>query len=149
MGLPVFQVRHGARGSVVAREQTLRTGPPVIAGLAYALVALAGAAGVWGLLTAVLDKPPGKAQLLFAAGVWVLTAVQSVLGLVGLATGFRPVDTATTVGYLLAILVLIPLAWFWANSERTRWSGVVLAVAALSVLAMTLRLLQLWTAVPA
>ena len=121
----------------------------MIAGLAYALVALAGAAAVWGLLTAALDKPPGKAQLLFAAGVWLLTAVQSVLGLVGLATGFRPVDTATTVGYLLAILVLIPLAWFWANSERTRWSGVVLAVAALSVLAMTLRLLQLWTAVPA
>ena len=92
----------------------------MIAGLAYALVALAGAAAVWGLLTAALDKPPGKAQLLFAAGVWLLTAVQSVLGLVGLATGFRPVDTATTVGYLLAILVLIPLAWFWANSERTR-----------------------------
>ena len=121
----------------------------MIAGLAYALVALAGAAGVWGLLTAVLDKPPGKAQLLFAAGVWVLTAIQSVLALVRLASGFQPADPATTVGYLLAILALIPLAWFWANNERNRWSGVVLAVAALSVLAMTLRLLQLWTSGPA
>ncbi|MBP2418120.1 hypothetical protein ACFFOM_09040 [Microlunatus capsulatus] len=129
------------------REQTTRAGAPVIPALAYGLVALAGAAGVWGLLTAVLDKPPGKAQLLFAAGVWVVTAVQSVIGLVRVAGGYRPVETATTIGYLLAILVLIPLAWFWANTERTRWSGVVLAVAALSVLAMTLRLLQLWTQV--
>jgi hypothetical protein len=37
------------------------------------------------------------------------------------------------------------VAWFWANSERTRFSGVVLAVAALAVLGMTLRLLVLWT----
>ena len=110
---------------------------------------LSGAAGVWGLLTAVLDKAPGKAQLLFAAGVWVVTVVQSVIGLVRVASGYRPLETATTVGYLLAILIIIPLAWFWANTERTRWSGVVLAVAALSVLAMTLRLLGLWTAVPA
>ncbi|SDR93055.1 hypothetical protein SAMN04488543_0770 [Friedmanniella luteola] len=119
----------------------------MIPALAYTLVALSGVAGIWGLLTAVLDKPPGKAQLLFAAGVWVVTAVQSGIGLVRLAGGYRPVEMATTVGYLLAILVLIPLAWFWANTERTRWSGVVLAVAALSVLAMTLRLVQLWTQV--
>ncbi len=117
----------------------------MIPALAYALLALSGAAGVWGLLTAALDKPPGKAQLLFAAGVWLVTALQSVIGLVRLAAGYRPVETATTTGYLLVILVLIPLAWFWANSERTRWSGVVLAVAAFSVLSMTVRLLQLWT----
>ena len=51
---------------------------------------------------------------------------------------------ATTVGYLIGIVVLIPIAWFWANVERTRFSGVVLAVAAFAVLAMTLRLLTLW-----
>ncbi len=131
------------------REQTSSRGRPLIAGLAYALVALSAAAGIWGLVTAALDKPPGKAQLLFAAFDWLVTLVQSVIGLLRLAGGYRPVETATTIGYLLAILLLIPLAWFWANTERTRWSGVVLAVAALSVLAMTLRLLQLWTQVPA
>ena len=117
--------------------------------LGYAVIALSAAAGIWGVLTAVLDRPPGKAQLLFAAGVWLVTLAQTVLGLVGLVGGFRPVELATTIGYLVGIVVLIPLAWFWANTERTRWSGVVLAVAALSVLAMTLRLLGLWTMVPA
>jgi hypothetical protein len=113
--------------------------------LAYTVVALSGAAVVWGLVTAAVDKPPGKAQLLFAALVELVTVVQSGLAGVRLALGFRPVETATTIGYLLGIVVLLPVAWLWANSERTRFSGVVLAVAALGVLAMTLRLLVLWT----
>ena len=117
----------------------------MIDGLAYIVIALTGAATVWGLATAVVDKPPGRAQLLFAAVVWLATVVQSVVAAVRLVAGFRPVEPATTIGYLIGIVLLIPLAWFWANSERTRWSGVVLAVAALSVLAMTLRLLTLWT----
>ena len=43
------------------------------------------------------------------------------------------------------IIVIIPIAWFWANNERTRYSGLVMAVAAASVLAMTFRLLSLWS----
>lgn len=116
----------------------------MIGGLAYAVMALSGAMVVWGLITAVANKPPGKSQLLYAAGVEVVTVVQTAIGFVGLAQGFRPVELATTVGYLIGIVVLIPVAWFWANVERTRFSGVVLAVAGLSVAVMTLRLLQLW-----
>ena len=116
----------------------------MIPALAYAIIVLAGAAVVWGVITAIADRPPGKAQLLFAAGVWVLTLVQSIVAVVQLVGGFEPASMATTVGYLIGIVVLIPVAWFWANVERTRFSGVVLAVAAFAVLAMTLRLLTLW-----
>ncbi len=116
----------------------------MITGLAYAVVALAGVATIWGLVTAAANKPPGKAQLLFAAGLELFVVVQTVIALVRLAGGFRPVETATTIGYLIGVAVLVPIAWFWANSERTRFSGVVLAVAAFAVLAMTLRLLVLW-----
>jgi hypothetical protein len=118
----------------------------MIPGLAYVVIVLAGAALVWGIMTTIAGKPPGKAQLLFAAGVWLVTLVQSVIAGVWLiAGGFRPESPATLVGYLIGIVLLIPVAWFWANSERTRYSGLVLAVAALAVLAMTLRLLSLWT----
>jgi hypothetical protein len=113
--------------------------------LAYLVVALAGVATIWGLVTAVANKPPGKAQLVFAAGVEVVTVVQSIIGVAKLASGFRPVELATTIGYLIGIVILIPIAWLWANVERNRFSGIVLAVAALGVLAMTLRLLVLWT----
>lgn len=116
----------------------------MIAGLAWTVAALALVSMGWGLVTAVLDKPPGKAQLLYAAGLELVVVVQSVIALVGLAGGFRPVEPATTIGYLLGIVVLVPVAWFWANSERTRFSGVVLAIAAAAVAAMTFRLLVLW-----
>jgi hypothetical protein len=117
----------------------------MIDALAYVVIALAGVAVIWGLVTAVANKPPGKAQLLFAAGVEIVTLVQSILGAAKLVAGFRPVELATTVGYLIGIVILIPIAWLWANVERSRFSGLVLAVAALGVLAMTLRLLVLWT----
>ena len=116
----------------------------MIPALAYVVMALAGVAVVWGIVTAVADKPPGRAQLLFAAGVWLVTLVQSIIAAVKLAGGFRPQESATTIGYLIGIVLLIPVAWFWANAERTRFSGIVLAVAALAVVAMTLRLLVLW-----
>lgn len=116
----------------------------MIDALAYAVVALAAVAAIWGLVTAAANKPPGKAQLLFAAAVEVVTLGQTVIAVVKLAAGFRPFETATTVGYLIGEVLLIPIAWFWANIERTRFSGVVLAIAAFSVGAMTLRLLVLW-----
>jgi hypothetical protein len=117
----------------------------MIEALAYVVVAVAAVATIWGVVTAVANKPPGKAQLLFAAGVEVVTVVQSIIAGAKLAAGFRPVELATTIGYLICIVILIPIAWLWANTERTRFSGIVLAVAALGVLAMTLRLLVLWT----
>lgn len=111
--------------------------------LAYGVMALAGVAVLWGLVTAIADKPPGRAQLIFAAILELATVAQSVVAGVRLALGAPSAGAVTTVGYLVAIVVLVPIAWFWANSERTRFSGVVLAVAAFAVLAMTLRLLDL------
>ncbi len=117
----------------------------MIDALAYTVVALAGIAVIWGLVTAIANKPPGKAQLLYAAGVEAVTVIQSIIAAAKLVGGFRPAELATTIGYLIGIVILIPIAWFWANVERSRFSGIVLAVAAFAVLAMTLRLLVLWT----
>jgi hypothetical protein len=117
----------------------------MIDALAYTVVALAGIAVIWGVATAIANKPPGKAQLLYAAGLEVVTMVQSIIAAAKLIGGFRPGELATTIGYLIGIVILIPVAWFWANVERNRFSGIVLAVAALAVLAMTLRLIMLWT----
>ena len=117
----------------------------MIGWLATLVMALAGVGVIWGVTTAVIDKAPGPKQLIFAALVELVTVVQSVIAVARLGLGFRPAELITTIGYLIVIVVLIPVAWFWANSERTRYSGVVMAVAALSVLGMTLRLLALWT----
>ena len=116
----------------------------MIDALAYTVVALACVGVIWGIVTAIANKPPGKAQLLYAAGLEAVTVVQSIIAVAKIIGGFRPVELATTIGYLIGIVILIPIAWLWANVERNRFSGVVLAVAALAVLAMTLRLLVLW-----
>ncbi len=112
--------------------------------LAYVVIGVAGLSVLWGLLTTVLDKPPGKAQLLFAAAVELVTVVQSLSAGARLVAGFRPVELTTTIGYLIGIEVRGPVAWFWETIERTLYSGLVLAVAAMAVLGMTLRLLVLW-----
>jgi hypothetical protein len=117
----------------------------MIDALADTVIAVAGVAVIWGIVTAIANKPPGRAQLLYAAGLEAFTVVQSIIAAGKIIGGFRPVELATTIGYLIGIVILIPIAWFWANVERNRFSGVVLAVAALAVLAMTLRLLMLWT----
>jgi len=129
-------------GSVGRRaEQSSRS---MIDALGYTVVALFGVGVIWGIVTAIANKPPGKAQLLYAAGLEAVTVVQSIIAVAKIIGGFRPVELATTIGYLIGIVILIPIAWLWANVERNRFSGVVLAVAALAVLAMTLRLLVLW-----
>lgn len=117
----------------------------MIAPVMYAVLGLSLVATGWGLLTAALNRAPGRAQIGFIALVELTTLVQSVVGVVRIATGARPDGLATTVGYLIAILLLLPVAALWALSERTRFSGVVLAIAAFSVFAMTLRLQRLWT----
>ncbi len=49
-------------------------------------------------------------------------------------------------GYLVTVLLILPFAALWAFAERTRWSSVVLAIAALTVMFLEYRLLQIWGA---
>lgn len=94
-----------------------------VAGRRIGLIHLAGA----GLLELVL---------LLQAGI----AAAAMIG------GTRPADAPTFVGYLVGVL-LVPVAGvLWARTERSRWAGTVIAVAALVVAVMVWRLLQLWEA---
>ncbi|MGI8456967.1 MAG: hypothetical protein ACR2LI_02470 [Propionibacteriaceae bacterium] len=116
----------------------------MISELAYGVIALAVLVLGWGLLTAIAKRPISWAQLIGVGVLELATLVQSVVAGVRLVAGFRPTETGTTIGYLIAIVVLLPLGTVWALTDRSRFAGVVLAVAAASVGAMTLRLLNLW-----
>lgn len=113
--------------------------------LAYVVIGVALVCTVWGVVTAVANKAPGNAQIYAAAVLELAVLVQSIAGGVMLAIGPRPTEVPTTVGYLIGIVVLMPIAVFWSLTERSRTSGLVLSVAALAVLAMTIRLLILWS----
>ncbi len=116
----------------------------MISGLAYVVVGLSVVVLLWGVLTAVLKRPISWAQLIGAGVLELVTLVQSVIAGVGIARGHRLDERATTIGYLIGIVVLVPVGALWALGEKSRWAGVVLGVAAFAVGAMTLRLLNLW-----
>jgi len=98
---------------------------------------------VCGVVVAVRDRPPGRVTLAVTGLAAVATLLQSVVAGYDLLQGRRPPELATYVGYLLGIVVVLPLAGAWALAARTRWSGLVVAVGGFTVAVMTARLVML------
>ncbi len=105
-----------------------------------ACLLLAGWAGV----RALRDKPVIFVQLVAAGVVEVAMIVQIVLAAIGTGSGEVAPDPLLLWGYLVTALVLLPAAAWWALLDRTRWSSVVLIVAAFAIAAMQLRIWQIW-----
>jgi hypothetical protein len=115
----------------------------VHSGLVATVVTLALLASACGVVDAVRDRAPGRITLAVAALGAVVTLVQSLVAGVDLVRGGEPPETATYIGYLVGIVVVLPLAVAWSVAERTRWSGVVVAVGGFTVAIMTARLVML------
>jgi hypothetical protein len=103
-------------------------------------VALAG----WAIWFVVRDRPVILRQLWGGAVVEAVLVVQAAVAGVLAARGETDASGALLWGYVAAQLLILPLAAAWAFAERTRWSSVVLAGAALVVAFLELRLLQVW-----
>jgi hypothetical protein len=115
----------------------------VHSGIVAAVVTVALLASACGVVGAVRNRPPGRVTLAVAGVGAVLALVQSILAAADLIRGSRPPETATYIGYLIGIVVVLPLAVAWSVAERTRWSGVVVAVGGFTVAIMTARLVLL------
>ena len=114
----------------------------VVAALVVAALCLALAA--WATWFVVRDRAVVLRQLWGGAVVEGVLVVQAVLLAVLAATGSPDVDAVLLWGYVLTQLLVLPIAAAWAFAERTRWSSVVLLVAALTVAFLEYRLLQIW-----
>ncbi len=112
------------------------------AALAWIGAVLALALAAWAGWRAWHDRPVVLRQLYGAAVVEAYLVVQLVLVLAHPAAA----GAATGLFWLYAVtqLLLLPLAVLWAFAERSRWSSVVLLVAALVAGFLQLRLLQVW-----
>lgn len=111
----------------------------IIAGACLLLAAWAG-------FFAARDKPVILKQLIAGAVIEVLLIAQLVVVGIGIGGGHTVAEPATLWGYLIVALVILPLADVWAFAERTRWSSVVMLVAAVAVAAMQARIVSLWGA---
>lgn len=112
--------------------------------LAVLVAALAVALAAWAGWYVVRDRPVVLRQLWGGAVVEAVLVVQAVVAGVLALGGGTDASGALLWGYVAAQLVILPLAAAWAFAERTRWSSVVLAGAALVVAFLELRLLQIW-----
>ena len=109
-------------------------------------VAVAVVAGVLCLTLGFAGRAPSDLTNGALVLVELLLLVQLVIALLAPLFGNQPSGSVLEFyTYLVGALLLPPAAVFWALLERSRWSTVVLGVAALAVAVMVYRMLQIWT----
>jgi hypothetical protein len=114
--------------------------------LVAAITVVALVLAVLGAASTVAGRRIGLIHLAGAGLLEALLLLQAGIAVAALASGSRPADPPTFVSYLVGV-VLVPVAGvLWARTERSRWAGTVIALAALVVAVMVWRLLQLWEA---
>ena len=108
----------------------------IVASLVLALVT-----GVY----VALDRSPDRVLVALLALLEAGLVVQAVVGIAQLIGGSGD-PGITFVGYLLAVLVILPLGLLWSLGERSRGATAVLIVALLTVAFLVLRLVQIHAA---
>jgi hypothetical protein len=91
---------------------------------------------------------PVLGYAILAAGLVLAlwTGIQVVIALIQLFGGHDVAEPVTFVAYSIGVLLALPLGFYLAREERTRWGSVCLCFTAVVVAVMMLRLLQLWQA---
>jgi hypothetical protein len=111
--------------------------------LSLATIIAALVLAVWCLVRAALGRAPSRFDLAATLALAALVAVLVVVAVAGLATGTRPAETGTFVGYLFTTIAFAPVAWYLARLEPTRWGNLILGVACLVLPVLVLRLQQI------
>ncbi len=112
--------------------------------LPIALYVLSGLAFVLTLGYVVAGRLLDDRLLAALALVEIGLLVQLVVGIAQLFTADRDVPAFTFVGYLLGVLVVLPIGVVWSLGEKSRSGTAVLLVATGVVPVLILRLQQIW-----
>jgi hypothetical protein len=114
--------------------------------LSSAATVVAFVAAAVTLFHVIRDRLPGW-FLVGTLGVLELSVlVVSAVGLVRVLTTERDVESAMLVGYLIAVLILVPAATLWSLVERSRFGTAIIILACLAVPVMLSRAQQIWDA---
>lgn len=109
------------------------------------LIVLCVALGGWAAWFVIQDRPVILNQLWGGAIVEGVLIAQAITAAIRGAVGAASPDPLLFWGYMATALIVLPIAAAWAFAERTRWSSVVLLVAAGTVAFLDYRLWQIWT----
>ncbi|KAA9087323.1 hypothetical protein [Microbacterium radiodurans] len=111
-----------------------------------AQIVVAVAAGVLCLVLGFAGRRPSDLSVGSLALVVLLLIAQIVVAVIAPLVGNPPSGSLLEFWvYLVSAVLLPPAAVFWALLERSRWSTVIMGVAALSVAIMVWRMHVIWT----
>ena len=117
----------------------------MILGFTIAQVIVACLSGLLCVGVGLAGRRPNDVTLGALVVIEVLLLAQLVIALIAPGLGNHPTGSVPEFYvYLISALLIPPLAVFWALIERTRWSTVVLGVAAFAIAVMVVRMEQIW-----
>ena len=111
----------------------------------FILIGVSVLAGVLAVVLGLAGRKPADVTILALGLVELLLLVQVVISIAAPLTGNPPTGSLGEFWVYLATACLMPPAAIaWALTDRTRWSTVVLGVAALAIAVMAYRMNQIW-----
>jgi hypothetical protein len=109
-------------------------------------VAVAVAAGLFCVVAGLAGRRPSDWTVGSLALVELLLIVQIVIAIIAPLAGNPPTGSLLEYWVYLVSAALLPLAAVaWALLERSRWSTVIMGIAALSIAVMVWRMQVIWT----
>ncbi|MFS0733443.1 hypothetical protein ABC304_15780 [Microbacterium sp. 1P10UB] len=109
-------------------------------------VGLAVLAGLLCVVLGLAGRRPSDLSVGSLALVELYLVVQVVTSIAAPLAGNPPTGSLLEFWvYLVSAVLLPPAAVFWALLERSRWSTVIMGVAALAVAVMVWRMYAIWT----
>lgn len=112
----------------------------------YVEVAVAVAAGLFCLIAGLAGRRPSDWTVGSLALVELLLIIQIVIAIVSPLVGNPPTGSLLEFWvYLVSAAILPPAAVIWALLERSRWSTVIMGIAALAIAVMVWRMQVIWT----
>ncbi|HAS31523.1 MAG: hypothetical protein CMH38_17150 [Microbacterium sp.] len=111
----------------------------------YVQVAVAVVAGALCIVLGLAERRPSDLTVGSLALVELLLLAQIVIAIIAPFAGNPPTGSLLEFWvYLVSAALVPPAAVLWALLERSRWSTVVLGVAALAVAIMVYRMQVIW-----
>ena len=113
---------------------------------AYVQVAVAALGGLLCVILGLAGRRPSDLTVGALALLELLLLAQIVIGIVAPLAGNPPTGSLLEYWvYAVSVILLPPGAVFWALIERSRWSTVIMGIAALAAAVMVWRMELIWT----
>jgi hypothetical protein len=110
------------------------------------IAAIVGAVAsiIAGAVPTVRNRRADTATYLVAAAAEVAALALAAAVIVGLVRGADVTSLATFLGDLAVLVLALPVGVVWAVGDDTRWGGLVVSIAGLTVAVVVLRMQSLW-----